>query len=136
DFDAAWAWPKTVQRPRVPVIVGCAGNEKNFRWIARSADGWMTTPREDSLEDGITGLRRAWAEAGREGGPLIHALVPGRPDPDELARWRGLGVDEAICGIPDADEPTVADYLARLAERVAHLRDPADGTGSAAVGAH
>src|SRR5699024_7024265 len=102
---------------------------KNFRWIARSADGWMTTPREDSLEEGIAGLRRAWAEAGREGAPLIHALVPGRPDPDALARWRDLGVDEAICGIPDADEPTVAAYLGRLAERVAHLRGPDAAAG-------
>ncbi|WP_182346297.1 LLM class F420-dependent oxidoreductase [Tomitella gaofuii] len=135
DFDAAWAWPKPVQ-PRVPVIVGCAGNEKNFRWIARNADGWMTTPREDGVDAGIAGLRRAWAEAGRDGAPLIHALVPGRPDPDELARWRDLGVTEAICGMPDADEPTVAAYLQHLAGRVAHLREPASGDGPPAVPVH
>src|ERR1700761_5796000 len=42
NFGPSWAWPKTVQK-HVPVIVGAAGNEKNFKWIARSADGWITT---------------------------------------------------------------------------------------------
>lgn len=121
DFDAAWAWPKTVQQP-VPTIVGCAGNEKNFRWIARAADGWMTTPREDDLEGNVAALRKAWADTGREGEPLVHALVPGRPEPEVLARWRDLGVDEAICGMPDAHEEKVTGYLERLAGTVAHLR--------------
>lgn len=129
-FGPSWVWPKTVQQPRVPVIVGCAGNDKNFRWIARSADGWMTTPRENDLEQGIEGLRKAWADAGRAGEPQVYALVPGRADPDELSHWRDLGVTEAICGMPDADEPTVVAYLERLAGRIAHLRDNAHSAGS------
>lgn len=122
DFDPAWAWPKTVQSPRPPILVGAAGNEKNFRWIARSADGWMTTPREQGLEEGIGALRRIWAEAGREGSPAVHALVVGRPDVDQLARWRDLGVTEAICGMPDAEEQVVVDYLHRLGARLAPAR--------------
>ncbi len=39
----SWAWPKPVQS-HIPVLVGAAGTEKNFKWIARSADGWITTP--------------------------------------------------------------------------------------------
>src|SRR5918911_1053789 len=43
NFGPSWAWPKPVQA-HIPVLVGAAGTEKNFKWIARSADGWITTP--------------------------------------------------------------------------------------------
>src|ERR1700745_3749932 len=32
-FDASWAWPKPVQQPRVPILVGAGGTEKTFGWI-------------------------------------------------------------------------------------------------------
>jgi alkanesulfonate monooxygenase SsuD/methylene tetrahydromethanopterin reductase-like flavin-dependent oxidoreductase (luciferase family) len=47
NFGPSWAWPKPVQ-PHIPILVGAAGTEKNFRWIARTADGWITTPRDVS----------------------------------------------------------------------------------------
>ena len=37
-FGPSWASPKPVQT-HIPVLVGAAGTEKNFKWIARSADG-------------------------------------------------------------------------------------------------
>ena len=43
-FGPSWAWPKPVQQPRIPVLIGAGGTEKTFAWIARSADGWITTP--------------------------------------------------------------------------------------------
>ena len=33
-FGPSWAWPKPVQA-HIPVLVGAAGTEKNFKWIAR-----------------------------------------------------------------------------------------------------
>ena len=51
-FGPSWAWPKPVQ-PHIPVLVGAAGNEKNFAWIARSADGWITTPREQEIDEPV-----------------------------------------------------------------------------------
>ena len=35
NFGPSWAWPKPVQS-HIPVLVGAAGTEKNFKWIARS----------------------------------------------------------------------------------------------------
>ncbi len=51
-FGPSWAWPKPVQ-PHIPVLVGAAGNEKNFKWIARSADGWITTPRDFDIDEPV-----------------------------------------------------------------------------------
>ncbi|MCZ4554227.1 LLM class F420-dependent oxidoreductase [Rhodococcus maanshanensis] len=116
-FGPSWAWPKTIQQPRVPVIVGAAGNEKNFKWIARSADGWMTTPIEQDIDDNVLLLRRIWQEAGREGAPRVVVLA-GKPDPDKLARWEDLGVTEVVFGVPDKSEAEVVAYLGRLAGKL------------------
>jgi probable F420-dependent oxidoreductase len=123
-FGPSWAWPKPVQRPRIPVIVGAGGRQPVFAWIARSADGWLTTPGETDLEAKVAGLRRAWREAGRGGQPLVHVLA-GRPDPGTLARWQEIGITDVAFGLPDRAEDEVAAYVGRLAGRVGLAPAPA-----------
>lgn len=115
-FGESWAWPKPAQA-RLPVIVGAGGTEKTFGWIARSADGWLTTPGETDLEAKLGLLRRAWRDAGRDGAPRVHVLA-GRPDPDLLARWHEIGVTDVAFGMPDRAEDEVVGYLGRLAGRL------------------
>jgi len=88
-FGPSWAWPKPVQS-HVPVLVGAAGNEKNFKWIARSADGWITTPRDFDIDEPVKLLQDTWAAAGRDGAPQIVAL-DFKPVPEKLAKWAELG---------------------------------------------
>jgi probable F420-dependent oxidoreductase len=115
-FGGSWAWPKPAQ-PRLPVILGAAGTERNFSWIARSADGWLTTPGETDLAAKADGLGRAWRAAGREGNPQVHVLA-GKPDPDTLAHWQQIGVTDVAFGMPDRSPEDVVGYLGRLAGRV------------------
>jgi len=116
-FGTSWAWPKPIQRPRVPILVGGAGTEKNFAWIARSADGWITTPGETDLDDKITMLRATWRSAGRDGVPEITVLA-GKPSPDSLAHWHDIGVTDVAFGMPDRSEDEVVAYLGRLAGKL------------------
>ncbi len=115
-FGPSWAWPKPVQE-RLPVLVGAGGTERTFAWIARSADGWITTPIERDIEEKVRLLQQTWKDAGREGEPEIVVLA-GRPDPAALERWEALGVTEALFGLPDADESAVVAYLGRLAGKL------------------
>jgi probable F420-dependent oxidoreductase len=116
-FGASWAWPKPVQQPRVPIIVGAGGTEKTFAWIARSADGWLTTPGETELQDKVALLTAAWREAGRDGAPQVHVLA-GKPDPDMLAHWQQIGVTDVAFGMPDRAADEVVAYLGRLAGKL------------------
>jgi probable F420-dependent oxidoreductase len=115
-FGPCWAWPKPVQSP-LPVLLGAAGTEKSFRWLARSADGWISTPREDDITSSVTMLLDIWAEAGREGRPEI-VILDARPDEDKLAAWEKLGVTEVMFGLPDRPEDEVLAYIARRARYV------------------
>jgi len=116
-FAASWAWPKPVQQPRIPIVIGAGGNDRTFAWIARSADGWLTTPGEAGLEGKIPDLHRAWRDAGRAGLPQVRVLA-GKPDPDQLAYWTNLGVTDVAFGMPDRSADEVVAYLGRLAGRL------------------
>lgn len=114
-FGPSWAWPKPAAP--IPVLVGAAGTEKNFRWIARSADGWITTPRERDIDGSVDLLLRIWGEAGRTGAPRV-VVLDGKPDPHRLDRWRGLGVSTVLYGVPDDSADRAAGYLERLAGKL------------------
>jgi probable F420-dependent oxidoreductase len=116
-FGASWAWPKPVQQPRIPIIIGAGGSLKTFAWIARFADGWLTTPGEADLDGKIAQLHQAWREAGRAGLPQIRALA-GKPEPDLLAHWAEIGVTDVAFGMPDRAADEVVAYLNRLAGKV------------------
>jgi probable F420-dependent oxidoreductase len=116
-FGASWAWPKPVQQPRIPIIIGADGTPKTFAWIARSADGWLTTPGEPDLEAKVAQLREAWQESGREGLPQVRVLA-GKPDPDLLADWAAVGVTDVAFGMPDRAPDEVVAYLDRLAGKL------------------
>ncbi len=115
-FDPSWAWPKPAQA-RIPVLLGAAGTQRTFSWIARSADGWLTTPGEADLEPKVALLHAAWRQAGRDGRPEVNVLA-GQPDPDVLARWDQIGVTGVVCGLPDRAEDGVVGYLGRLGARL------------------
>ncbi|MFI7589731.1 TIGR03619 family F420-dependent LLM class oxidoreductase [Spongisporangium articulatum] len=121
-FGPSWAYPKPVQA-HVPLVIGAGGGPKTFAWIARSADGWMTTPVETDLAPKVSALRTAWAEAGREGDPAVHVLATSGPRPELLAGWREAGVTEAMWGLPDRPADEIPAFLERLAGKLGLARN-------------
>ncbi|MDT5190326.1 MAG: hypothetical protein QOI28_2577, partial [Mycobacterium sp.] len=87
---------------------------------AKSADGWITTPRDFDIDTPVKLLQDTWAGAGRDGAPQIVAL-DFKPDPDKLARWAELGVTEVLFGLPDRSADDVARYVERLAGKLAAI---------------
>jgi len=115
-FGGSWAYPKPVQA-HLPVLVGAAGTERTFSWVAANADGWITTPRETDIDDQLTLLTKHWADAGRAGKPYVVALG-GRADPERVAHLASLGVDEVVIGVPDKDEDAVLAHIAKMGARL------------------
>jgi probable F420-dependent oxidoreductase len=117
-FGRCWAFPKPVQA-HLPVIVGAGGGPQTLGWIARHADGWMTTPGERDICGKAAALRQAWVAQDRPGAPDIRVLITARPSPGGLAAWAAAGVTELVWGLPDAPAEAVEAYLGRLAARLA-----------------
>jgi probable F420-dependent oxidoreductase len=115
-FGPSWAWPKPVRKD-VPLLIGAGSTDATFGWIAKNAQGWITTPREDDVVQSIVRLQDAWAAAGRDGAPRVVALDI-KPDPDRLSRWAAAGVTDALYGLPDRDADQIPGYLDRLREKL------------------
>lgn len=115
DFGPSWAWPKPQRH--IPALVGAAGNAKNFAWIARSADGWITTPGEDDIDGSVALLTQIWSDAGREGTPQV-VVLDLKPIPEKLEKWREIGVTTVIYGLPDDTVDRARGYLTKLAGKL------------------
>ena len=115
-FGPSWAYPKPAAH--IPLIIGAGGGPQTFAWIARHADGWMTTPTQTDISGQIDALTRAWADAGREGAPEIRILIAFKPNPEDLMAWAEAGATELIWGVPDKAEDEVLGSLDRMATRL------------------
>src|SRR5437016_8489118 len=64
DFSAMMTWPKPVQKPHPPVILGRAFPHAARRAI-RYGDGWIPTSRYGNVEEYMPAYKQMLAEAGR-----------------------------------------------------------------------
>lgn len=117
----SWSWPKPVQHPGPPIVLGAALGPRTLRDLVTDFDGWLPIGR-GAVADGLPALCEAWADAGRDGRPSVHVLGAA---PDE-AKLRDLAaggeVDRVTLWLPSAprDEALpVLDAFARLLDAVA-----------------
>jgi probable F420-dependent oxidoreductase len=97
-FERAWQWPKPVQRPHPPVLVGGNGPRVLDRVLA-FGDGWMPNPSpdDDTVIARADELRRRAGELGRQA-TLTISSAPA--DPRRLTRYAEAGFERAIFFLP------------------------------------
>jgi probable F420-dependent oxidoreductase len=94
DFGPMWSWPKPVQRPHPPVLLGGSG-PKILERVVRYADGWM--PNRGHTVERIPELQEMARAAGR--GPIPVSVYP-KPNAGEIERMIGAGVERCIYWVP------------------------------------
>ncbi|MFZ0493621.1 MAG: LLM class F420-dependent oxidoreductase [Acidimicrobiia bacterium] len=115
-FEPSWAWPKPVQRPHPPIILGGALGPRTIADIVEFCDGWMPIAGRHDLFSNIEKLRAAARDAGRED---IELSVSGaRIEPVELEWYAEVGVSRVVISIPPRTADDVFPRLDRLAELV------------------
>ena len=115
-FGPTWQWPKPVQDPHPPILVG--GNGANtLKRVVRYGDEWMPIAGRGDTLGRIPELQELAAEAGRDPIPVSVFGAPANAEAiDELAE---AGVPRAILSLPPADEGqviTVLDHYASFVE--------------------
>ena len=115
-------WPKPVQKPHPPVLLGGA-----FPWAARRAvrygDGWYPNASSGDPEEYIPGFRRMAEEAGRDPKSLPMTIGGAPEDLAQLQRFRELGVARVNVTLPAEDAAQIIPLLDRWAALIPQLRD-------------
>ena len=115
DFDPIWCWPKPVQKPHPPLIVG-GDSARSLRLAALHGDAWGPVVDEmGEFERGLAEWRRLRADA--ELGPGDVTVFSFDLDGDRLARFAELGVGRIVVQVPVDD----ADVLRRRLDELAAL---------------
>ena len=119
DFPAMMTWPKPVQKPHPPVIVGGMFPHAARRAL-RYADGWIPhsrRPHYEDVTDFLPQFRQMAAEAGRDAAEVPVTVWGVQPDYDRLRRYEEQGVSRGVVQL--APEP--ADKTLPLLDRWAEL---------------
>jgi probable F420-dependent oxidoreductase len=104
DFGPLWSWPKPVQRPHPPVLVGGNGPGTEDR-VLDFGDQWL--PQSGPLADmtefrrRVTRLRQRAADAGR--GPIPVTVFGVPPDKSLLAEFAAAGADRCLLALAHLD---------------------------------
>ena len=116
-FPPMMTWPKPVQKPHPPVIVGGA-----FPYGARRAiaygDGWMPHARRPEYGDVIKLLpdfKKLLAESGRDPASLPVTIFGVPEDRDLIKHYRDAGVDRLVFNLNPAKADEVLPVLDRCA---------------------
>ncbi|HLY47415.1 MAG TPA: LLM class F420-dependent oxidoreductase [Stellaceae bacterium] len=120
-FDTLMTWPKPVQKPHPPVILGGA-----FPWAARRAvrygDGWYPNASSGNPEEYVPAFRKMAQEAGRDPKSLSLRLGGAPDDSDKLKRFRDIGVDAVNVTLMSDKRDEILPVLDRWAGHIKQLR--------------
>jgi probable F420-dependent oxidoreductase len=109
-FAPSWQWPKPVQKPRPPVLVGGAPGPKLFEHIAEYGDGWIPIGGA-GVREALPALREAMEKRGRDPRAL-HVVPMGiQPSREKLDYYASVGVTEAVLRLPSAPRDEVMPLL-------------------------
>jgi probable F420-dependent oxidoreductase len=111
DFGPMWCWPKPIQTPYPPIILGGSGPNILKRVVAY-ADGWM--PNRGDVISRLGELRELARAAGR--GDIPITTYP-KATAEEIEEMQSAGVDRCIWYLsPDGRDPALKklDQLAEL----------------------
>jgi probable F420-dependent oxidoreductase len=118
-FERIWAWPKPVQQPHPPILVGGNGERVLDRVLAYG-DEWMPNRigSIESLVERVEELQRRAEEAGRDRIPVT--LYGASRDRGRIEALAAAGVHRCLFGLPSAPrdevEPLLDQYAATAAE--------------------
>ncbi|MYB38721.1 MAG: LLM class F420-dependent oxidoreductase [Gammaproteobacteria bacterium] len=115
DFDPVWSFPKPVQQPNPPILIG-GESIHTLRRVVEYGDGWFPRARGGFDAAGnVDRLRAVADEAGRDMSTLSITVFGAPPDAAELASYREAGITRAVLALPSAPADTLLPLLDRRA---------------------
>jgi alkanesulfonate monooxygenase SsuD/methylene tetrahydromethanopterin reductase-like flavin-dependent oxidoreductase (luciferase family) len=111
NFEAVWSWPKPVQQPHPPLILG-GETDYTLKRIVRLGDGWLPRAMNpDQVLAGMDKLRTFAEEAGRDPASISVSVFAPPPKDAVVKRFRETDAERVVLMVPPQD---ASDTLQRL----------------------
>jgi probable F420-dependent oxidoreductase len=117
NIEKSWAWPKPVQKPHPPVLLGGNG-EGTLKRVVAYCDGWM--PNRGTALERIAELQSLAQEAGR--GHIPVSFYP-RATPADIEKAAAAGVERCIFYTSPDGRAAALTKLDELAQLTAPYHD-------------
>jgi len=114
-LESSWAWPKPVQKPHPPIIMGGAAGPKTFAHIAEFCDGWMPLYGRHPITEKLDEMRAAAEAIGRDPATLAVGVFNAPRDPAKLEGLAEAGVTRALFSLPSVEPDVVIEKLDKYA---------------------
>jgi len=114
NFDPIWMWPKPLQKPHPPILVGGSGPGVLDR-VLTLGDEWLASGRHldgDVLRSRVEELGRMAEERGRA--PVRVTIQQGTPEPRAIDDYVSMGLVRCILRVHPVDPAGVIDQIKKL----------------------
>jgi probable F420-dependent oxidoreductase len=117
-FDPIWCWPKPVQRPHPPVLLG-GESDHTLQRVVDFCDGWFPRTRGNvDIVGRLAELKARAARAGRDMQTISVNAFGARPDAATLESYAAAGVTRALLRLPSEGRETILPLLDQYAKFV------------------
>jgi probable F420-dependent oxidoreductase len=118
DFPPLWSWPKPVQKPHPPVLIGGDG-PRTLQRVVRYGDEWMPIygRSANDFPERIEELQAMAKEAGRD--PIPVSLFGAPPNPEHIETLGRAGVSRCVFALPALPAEEALPRLRRYAQAAA-----------------
>ncbi len=112
-LETSWAWPKPVQKPHPPVVMGAAVGPRTVADMVEFCDGWMPLATRHDIVDQVSRVRAAVADAGRD--PAAFEITAYAARLGNVEMMEMAGVDRAVFSLPPLEADEVLPRMERYA---------------------
>lgn len=118
NFDPIWSYPKPLQKPHPPILMGGYG-PTTFDRVVEYCDGWFPIGlMAANIEEKIVELKQKAESAGRDPNTISVTVALPQPDQNVVDRMASAGVERVIFFLPSAQRDKVMPILDKYSELI------------------
>jgi probable F420-dependent oxidoreductase len=115
NFDKIWSYPKPVQKPHPPILMGGDG-PTTFDRVLEFCDGWLPLGyRPINMGQKIADLKQRAQKAGRDWKTISITVFGANPQPATIDELGKAGVQRVVFMLPPAPRDTVLPVMDKYA---------------------
>jgi probable F420-dependent oxidoreductase len=121
-FTESWSWPKPVQRPHPPIVLGGAPTDTHIRHLAEFCDAWMPIEGRWPIAEVWPTVQQKLADLGRDPATVNLGVFAPKADVAHLQHLREIGTKFVALGLPPLDRDAALRRLDQLQPLLSELQ--------------